>query len=42
MFISRKKYKELLKRIADLEGQVQSQQSKFELVVSEANPNYLI
>ena len=26
MFISKKKYKELIKRIADLEGQVQSQQ----------------
>jgi hypothetical protein len=43
MFISKKKFKALERRIADLEGQVQDQQSlKIKLCVSDTDANNLI
>lgn len=43
MFISKKKYQTLEKRIADLEGQVQSQQEiNFTLRITDANSNDLV
>lgn len=39
MFISKKKFKNLEKKIADLEEQVQSQQTKITLSVNTVNRN---